>query len=163
MVTARDVARLGGEEATPADISGLSGLTDLGIVHCDMSGMVVKRSVASHSATVESLLAAIERHGLNVFARIDHAAAAREAGLELAEEEVVLFGSPLAGTPLMLSDRRIGIELPLRILVWREGADVLLAYSDPLALSDEYDVAEHRSTLEQMTKLLEELTIEAAS
>jgi uncharacterized protein (DUF302 family) len=128
-----------------------------------MSGLVVKRSVASHSATVKSLLAAIERRGLNVFACIDHAAAAREAGLELAEEEVVLFGSPRAGTPLMLSDRRIGIELPLRILVWRDGADVLLAYGDPLALSDEYDVAEHRSTLEQMTKLLEELTSEAAS
>ncbi len=128
-----------------------------------MSGLVVKRSVASHSATVKSLLAAIERRGLNVFACIDHAAAAREAGLELAEEEVVLFGSPRAGTPLMLSDRRIGIELPLRILVWRDGADVLLAYSDPRDLADEYDVAEHRSTFEQMAKLLDELASEAAS
>jgi uncharacterized protein (DUF302 family) len=123
----------------------------------------MKRSASSHSETVGSLLTAIERRGLTVFARIDHAAAAREAGLELAEEEVVLFGSPRAGTPLMLSDRRIGIELPLRILVWRDGAEVLLAYSDPRDLSDEYDVAEQRSTLEQMAKLLEELASEAAS
>lgn len=128
-----------------------------------MPGMVVKRSTTSHSTTVGSLIAAIERRGLNVFARIDHAAAAREAGLELDEEEVVLFGSPRAGTPLMLSDRRIGIELPLRILVWRDGTDVLLAYSDPRDLADEYDVAEHRSTLEQMAKLLGELVSEAAS
>jgi uncharacterized protein (DUF302 family) len=128
-----------------------------------MPSPVVKRSASSHPDTVGSLLAAIERRGLSVFARIDHAAAAHEAGLELAEEEVVLFGDPRAGTPLMLSDRRIGIELPLRILVWRDGADVLIAYSDPRDLSDEYDVAEHRSTLEQMAKLLEELTREAAS
>ena len=128
-----------------------------------MSGLVVKRSVASHSATVKSLLAAIERRGLKVFARVDHAAAASETGLALEEEEVVLFGSPRAGTPLMLSDRRIGIELPLRILVWRDGADVQLAYSDPRDLAEEYEVAEHRSTLEQMAKLLDELTSEAAS
>jgi uncharacterized protein (DUF302 family) len=128
-----------------------------------MASLVVKRSISVYSETTRSLLAAIERRGLTVFARIDHAAAAREAGLELADEEVVLFGSPRAGTPLMLSDRRIGIELPLRILVWRDGSDVLLAYSDPRDLTDEYDVAEHRSTLEQMAKLLEELTSEAAS
>jgi uncharacterized protein (DUF302 family) len=127
-----------------------------------MARLVVKRSISNYSDTTRSLLAAIERWGLTVFARIDHAAAAREAGLELAEEEVVLFGSPRAGTPLMLSDRRIGIELPLRVLVWRDGAEVLMAYSDPRDLSDEYDVAEHRSTLEQMAKLLEELVGEAA-
>jgi uncharacterized protein (DUF302 family) len=128
-----------------------------------MASLVVKRSTAIYSDTTRALLAAIERRGLTVFARIDHAAAAREAGLELAEEEVVLFGSPRAGTPLMASDRRVGIELPLRILIWRDGADVLLAYSDPRDLSDEYDVAEHRSTLEQMAKLLEDLASEATS
>lgn len=125
--------------------------------------MVVKRSVSSYSDTTRSLLAAIERRGLKVFARIDHAAAAREVGLELAEEEVVLFGSPRGGTPLMLSDRRIGIESPLRILVWREGEEVLLAYRDPRELSNAYDITEHQSTLEQMAKLLEELAIEAGS
>lgn len=128
-----------------------------------MASLVVKRSISGYSDTARSLLAAIERRGLTVFARVDHAAAAREVGLVLAEEEVVLFGNPRAGTPLMLSDRRIGIELPLRILVWRDGADVLLAYSDPRDLSGQYDVAEHRSTLEQMAKLLEDLVSEAAS
>jgi uncharacterized protein (DUF302 family) len=128
-----------------------------------MPSLVVKRSTSSYSETTRSLLAAIERRGLTVFAQIDHAAAAHEVGLELAEEQVVLFGSPRAGTPLMLSDRRIGIELPLRILLWRDGADVLLAYSDPRDLADEYEVAEHRSTLEQMAKLLEELASEVAS
>ncbi|HXC45538.1 MAG TPA: DUF302 domain-containing protein [Solirubrobacteraceae bacterium] len=128
-----------------------------------MSTLAVRRSASSHADTVVSLLAAIERRGLTVFARIDHAAAAREAGLELDEEELVLFGSPRAGTPLMRSDRKIGIELPLRVLVWRDDEDTMLAYSDPRDLSSEYDLGEHLSTLEQMAELLEELTGEAAS
>ncbi len=99
-----------------------------------------------------SLLAAIERRGLTVFARIDHAAAAREVGMELADEEVVLFGNPRGGTPLMQDDPRIGIELPLRMLVWREGEDVLLAYRDPRELSGTYDVAGHQGALEQMAR-----------
>jgi uncharacterized protein (DUF302 family) len=127
-----------------------------------MPPMTVKRSAADYAATTRSLVAAIERRGLTVFARIDHAAAARQVGLELADEEVVLFGSPRSGTPLMQSDRRIGIELPLRILVWREGEDVLLAYRDPRELSGTYDLASHQATLEQMAKLLEELVAEAA-
>jgi uncharacterized protein (DUF302 family) len=125
--------------------------------------MISKRSASGYTETVGSLLAAIERRGLEVFARIDHGAAARAAGLELADEEIVLFGNPRSGTPLMQSDRRIGIELPMRMLVWREGEDVLLAYRDPRELSSAYEVSGHEQTLEQMAALLEELATEAAS
>jgi uncharacterized protein (DUF302 family) len=124
--------------------------------------MIVKRSTLSHAETVAALMAALERRGLTLFARVDHAAAAREVGLELADEEVVLFGNPRGGTPLMQEDRRIGIELPMRILVWREAEDVLLAYRDPHELSGTYSVAGHASTLAQMATLLDELATEAA-
>jgi uncharacterized protein (DUF302 family) len=124
--------------------------------------MIVTRSASEYAATMGSLAEAIERRGLTVFARIDHAAAARAVGMELAEEEVVVFGSPRGGTPLMQSDRRIGVELPLRMLVWRDGDEVLLGYRDPRELGELYDVAAHRSTLEQMATLLEELAVEAA-
>ena len=62
--------------------------------------MIVKRSASDYAKTVDALLAAIEQRGLAVFARIDHAAGAREVGMELADEEVVLFGNPRGGTPL---------------------------------------------------------------
>jgi uncharacterized protein (DUF302 family) len=75
------------------------------------------RSVCDHAETTRRLSEAVERRDLTVFARIDHAAAARDAGLQLADEEVLLFGNPRAGTPLMQSDPEIGIELPLRVLV----------------------------------------------
>lgn len=97
-----------------------------------------------------------------MFGRIDHAAAARELDLELADAEVVVFGNPRAGTPLMRSDPRIGIELPLRILVWADAEGVSLGYRDSRELAGDYDVAQHESTLEQMATLLAELSDEAA-
>jgi uncharacterized protein (DUF302 family) len=124
--------------------------------------MVVTRSASSWADTRSLLLEAIERRGLTVFARIDHAAGARAAGLELADEEVVLFGSPQSGTPLMQDDRRIGIELPLRMLLWRQGEDVLLGYNDPRELTETYQVTGHQATLEQMASLLAALAAEAA-
>jgi uncharacterized protein (DUF302 family) len=125
--------------------------------------VIVKRSASAHGDTVVRLVDAIESRGLTVFARIDHAAAARDAGLELADEQVVLFGNPRAGTPLMQSDPRIGVELPLRILVWADPDGVLLGYRDPRELAGPYDIAaEHRPILEQMATLLGELLEEAA-
>jgi uncharacterized protein (DUF302 family) len=123
--------------------------------------MIITRSASDYAATLGALLAAIERRGLTVFARIDHAAGAREVGMELADEEVVLFGDARAGTPLMQSDRRVGLELPLRMLVWREGRDVLLAYRDPRELSAAYDLGGRQGALEQMAGLLEALAAEA--
>jgi len=125
--------------------------------------MIIKRSTSDYTETLDALLAAIEQRGLTVFARIDHAAGAREVGMELADEEVVLFGNPRGGTPLMQSDARVGIELPLRILVWREGEDVLLAYRDPRELSAGYDLDGLQDTLAQLAALLEALSTAAAS
>ncbi len=127
-----------------------------------MSVVIVRRSEASHADTVNALISAIERRGITLFARIDHAGAARDVGLELAEEEVLVFGNPRGGTPLMQADPRIGIELPLRMLVWRAGEEVLVGYRDPRELSGAYDVAAHQPALEQMAKLLEDLAAEAA-
>lgn len=127
-----------------------------------MASVLIKRSTIGYDETISALVAAIERRGLTVFAHIDHAAGAREAGLELDAEDVVLLGSPRNGTPLMQSDRRIGVELPLRVLLWREQDQVMLGYRDPRELSSAYDVAEHRDTLEQMAALLDELAAEAA-
>lgn len=123
--------------------------------------MVVKRSAWGYEATAKRLTEAIEERGITVFARIDHAAGARSVGLELADEQVLIFGSPQAGTPLMQSDPRIGIELPLRMLLWREGNDVLVGYQDPRKLSGAFDVGEHQGTLEQMAALLAQLADEA--
>ena len=128
-----------------------------------MLRVVTKRSASDYRETVARVIDAIERRGLTLFARIDHAAAAREAGLELADEQVVLFGDPRAGTPLMRSDPRIGVELPLRVLIWADASGVLLGYRDPRELGARYDLAaERQPVLERMATLLGELVDEAA-
>jgi uncharacterized protein (DUF302 family) len=124
--------------------------------------VIVRRSASGYRVTISRLSEAIKRRGLTVFTRIDHAAAARAAGLELPDEEVVVFGNPRAGTPLMWSDPRIGIELPLRILVWADAEGVSLGYRDPRELAAGYDVAGFKPTLELMATLLADLAGEAA-
>jgi uncharacterized protein (DUF302 family) len=128
-----------------------------------MPRVVNKRSASGYAETVGLLIEAIERRGLTVFAHIDHAAGARNVGMELADEQVVIFGSPQAGTPLMQSDPEIGIELPLRILLWRNGDDVLAGYRDPRDLSAMYDVGSDQAILEKMAVLLESVVAEATS
>ena len=124
--------------------------------------MIVTSSAKGYPETVSALIEGIERRGLTVLARVDHGAGARSVGMELGDEEVVLFGNPRSGTPLMQEDRRVGIELPLRMLIWREGDDVMLGHDDPRELAEAYEVGEQRATLEQMAALLQELAAEAA-
>lgn len=127
-----------------------------------MQSMIVRRSASGYDETTRSLLEAIARRGLTLFARIDHAAGARELGLELADEQVLLFGNARSGTPLMQSDPRIGIELPLRMLIWRDGQDVMLGYRDPRELAGAYEIGSHQPVLEQMATLLDELAAEGS-
>jgi len=70
--------------------------------------------------------------GMQVFARIDHAAGATEAGLELDPTELLIFGNARAGTPLMQADQMIGIDLPLKALVWQDATGMTwLSYNEP--------------------------------
>jgi uncharacterized protein (DUF302 family) len=125
--------------------------------------MITTLSPHPFDQTIDRLLAAIERRSLTLFARIDHAAGARQVGLELPDEQVVVFGNPRSGTPLMTSDPRVGIELPLRILIWSAEDGVGLGFRDPRELSGPYDIAGHAQILEQMANLLEQLVSEAAA
>ncbi|MGA9876113.1 MAG: DUF302 domain-containing protein [Solirubrobacteraceae bacterium] len=125
--------------------------------------LTVKRCKSDYAETVKRLGKAIERRGLRLFALIDHAAAAREVGLELGNEQVFIFGDPRGGTPLMQEDPRVGIELPLRMLVWEDDQGTTLAYHDPREFAVSYEVREHRPILEAMANMLHSLADEASS
>ncbi len=104
-----------------------------------MDGLIC---VASHSGpreTMDRLEAAIRALGMEVFARIDHAAGAAKVGLELPPNELIVFGNACAGTPLMQADPTIGIDLPLKALVWQDAAgDTWIAYHDPAWLAQRH-------------------------
>ncbi len=125
--------------------------------------MLTVPSSNGFAETLSRLLDEIAGRGLSVFAQIDHAAAAREVGMDLAPETVVVFGNPRAGTPLMKSDPRIGIELPLRIVLWKTDEETMIGYNDPRELADGYDVGKGVPALDAMAGLLCDLAQSAAA
>lgn len=112
----------------------------------------------------DRLAAAIAAAGVQVFARIDHAAGAAGVGLALRPTEVVIFGDPRAGTPLMQQAQEIGLDLPLKVLVWQdETGQTRLGYVDPLTLGRRYGLDSDRAVqLKGMAAALRRLCEAAA-
>jgi len=95
-------------------------------------GLITLASRFEPKETMDRLSAAVAARGMAVLARIDHAAAAAAAGLDLRPTEVLIFGNPRAGTPLMQQAQTMGVDLPLRVLVWRDEAGrTWLSTNDP--------------------------------
>ena len=95
-------------------------------------GLTTLRSGYGPKVTIERLEAAVKANGMTVFARIDHAAGAAEVGLGLRPTELLIFGNAKGGTPLMQSVQTIGIDLPLKALVWQDASgSTWLSYNDP--------------------------------
>ena len=113
------------------------------------------------AAVVGRLTAGLRARGVEVFATIDHAAGARAAGLELADEVLLVFGNPAVGTALMQADPRCGLDLPLRVLVWSQDGTTRVAYQDPARLADRYAVGSEQPTLSKLGGLLEQVVAEA--
>src|SRR5216684_7281579 len=89
--------------------------------------------------TMDRLEAEVRTKGMTVFARIDHAAGAAAAGLALRPTEVLIFGNAKAGTPLMQAVQTIGLDLPLRALVWQDASGkTWLSYNDPAWLAQRH-------------------------
>jgi uncharacterized protein (DUF302 family) len=95
-------------------------------------GLVVLQSPHTQAETLQRLEMQVRQRNLNVVSRIDHAAAAQRAGLTLRPTDVMIFGNPQAGTPLMQCAQAAGIDLPMKALVWTDAAgQVWLGWNDP--------------------------------
>ena len=99
-------------------------------------GLTTIRSSFGPKETMNRVEAEVKVKGLTVFARVDHAAGAAEVGLPLRPIELLVFGNAKGGTPLMQSVQTIGIDLPLKALVWQDGSGTTwLSYNDPRYLA----------------------------
>ncbi|MGN7724542.1 DUF302 domain-containing protein [Luteimonas sp. 22616] len=105
-------------------------------------GLVAVKSPYSAKVTMDRLEAAVRQRGLTVFARVDHAAGAARVGKSLRPTEVLVFGNPKGGTPFMECAQTVGIDLPLKALVWEDAsAQVWLGYNDSAFLARRHEVA----------------------
>jgi len=122
------------------------------------TGSTTKVSPRSVTETVSRLTGILSAKGLKVFAVIDQAAEARQAGLELRETVLVVFGNPAAGTPVMAAAPLSALDLPLKVLIWADGGQTKVSYFGPAALAARYDLsaelAAHLAAIDPLTDAL---------
>lgn len=107
------------------------------------NGLVQVASRYSVDETVKRLEAVLAERGVKVFALIDHSGEAEKVGMKMRSTKVVIFGSPKAGTPLMVAAPRLAIDLPLKALAWQdEKGQVWLSYNAPEYLQQRHGFPE---------------------
>ena len=117
-------------------------------------GLIALKSQHSQQETLERLESGLKAKGMTIFASIDHAAGAAKAGLVLRPTEVIIFGNPKGGTPLMECAQTAGIDLPLKALVWTDNAgQVWLGYNDPEYVANRHGAAQC-PVVEKLSKAL---------
>jgi uncharacterized protein (DUF302 family) len=127
-------------------------------------GLVTVQSPYSTKETVDRLEAIVKARDFTVFARIDHAAGAQRVGQALRPTELLIFGNPRGGTPFMVCQQSVGIDLPLKALVWEDAAgQVWLGYNDPAYLATRHQVTACGHVVQTMQALLAAMAKEATA
>jgi uncharacterized protein (DUF302 family) len=107
------------------------GVNNCRVTAMNGNGLITIPSAHSAKDTIDRIESDIKSKGMTIFARIDHSAGAREAGLTLAPTLLLIFGNAKGGTPLMQDKQQIGIDLPLKALAWEDAAGkTWLSYND---------------------------------
>ena len=126
-------------------------------------GLVQTQSPVSVQETMDRLEQLVEARDLTVFARIDHAAGAAKIGQTLRPTQLLIFGNPRGGTPFMQCAQSIGIDLPLKALVWEDDeGQVWIGYNDPAFIAQRHGVPDC-PVVEKLTGALQRLTKDAVA
>jgi uncharacterized protein (DUF302 family) len=121
--------------------------------------LITRQSQFDVSTTLDRLEAALNEKGIKPLARVDHAAAARAVDLELRATQVLFFGNPRLGTPLMQSDQTAGLDLPMRVIAWEdEEGTSWLGYHSPQAMFECLDLQGVTEVVGKMSAVLDALT-----
>ncbi len=128
-----------------------------------VEGLITLPSTYSPKETADRLATAVTSRGMTLIARVDHAAAAAKVGLDLRPTEVLIFGNPAAGTLLMQDIQTVGLDLPLKALVWQDdAAGVWISYQDLGWLAKRYGLSVGKQqTIEKMASLMKTVAAEA--
>ena len=140
-------------------VSGLAGAGLATAVQAEMAapthGLIEVESDFSVEETADRLEASLEERGLTVFNRIDHAENATTVDQELRPTELVIFGNPMAGTALMQCNQTVGIDLPLKALIWEdEAGEVWFAYNAPAYLMERHQLQDCEAVIENISNAL---------
>jgi uncharacterized protein (DUF302 family) len=123
----------------------------------EANGLITRKSPHPYQETVDRLVLLLQYVGLEIFAQIDHSKGARVVDMPLRPTDLILFGHPRGGTPLMQENQTAGIDLPLKALIWEdEKGEVWLTTNDPDWIADRHQLGEHsRTAIEALKHTLE--------
>jgi uncharacterized protein (DUF302 family) len=129
-----------------------------------VAGLMTIASSFDYAETIDRLESAIREKGLTIFARIDHAAAAANAGLTLRPTTLIIFGNARGGTPLMQSAPTTGIDLPLKVLIWQDAAGkTSLSYNEPSWIARRHGATDADEVVTKLSQVLKAILSEATS
>lgn len=121
--------------------------------------LVTKKSPHTVAATLDRLEKVLTSKGIIIAARIDHAANAKSVGADLPPTALLVFGNPRLGTKLMMVNREIALDLPMKVLAWQDdGGQVWLGYRKPASLAADHGIAQDHEVVKTMTGALDKLT-----
>jgi uncharacterized protein (DUF302 family) len=126
--------------------------------------VITKKSHHDVATTLDRLENIVKEKGITVMARVDHAKNAQGVGMELRPTQLLIFGNPKLGTALMQADQRIGLDLPMKVLVWEDADGVVwLAYVDPKEVAERYGIDEDHEVVKKLQKALDAFTTAATA
>ena len=125
--------------------------------------LITVESSFTHEETVQRLEAAVREGGMTPFAHVDHSAGAAGVGLDLRPTQVLIFGNPRAGVLLMQDNQKIGIDLPLRSLIWQDDHDrTWVSYIEPAEIAKQFVITNRQDLLSKMGRSVR-LAVERAT
>ena len=129
-----------------------------------VEGMMSVQSAHSVAETVNRLEKSLSAAGFRIFARVDHGAGAKSVNMPLPPTELLIFGNPKGGTALMQSQQTVGIELPLKYLVWEDAAGkVMVGWNDPTWFTQRHGISDRAPVVTKVTGALKKFATEAAA
>lgn len=124
--------------------------------------IIKKKSPYDVPTTLDRLENILTAKGLTVFTRVDHAAGAAKVDIDLPATQVLFFGNPKLGTPLIVETRDMGLDLPMKAMAWDDGTgQVWLSYTTPAALGARHGISENQNIIDTMMGAIDGLTSKA--
>ena len=121
----------------------------------DSNGIIKINSKHTVAETIDKLEAVLNKKGMTIFKRVNHAAGAEKAGLKLRPTELLIFGNPKVGTPLMLCSQTAALDLPKKALVYKdESGQVWLVYNDPAYMAKRHNIQGCDAAVQKVTNAL---------
>ena len=123
------------------------------------SGIIKIKSVHSVTETINKLEAVLNKKGMTIFKRVNHTAGADKAGIQLRPTELLIFGNPKVGTPLMLCSQTAALDLPQKALAYEDtNGQVWLAYNDPVYMAKRHNTKNCDAAVQKVTNALAKFT-----